>query len=441
MYKKPLRIVAVLAVVLVLSAAIVYISSYEFFGGKFSLGQDSYNLAEKSDDSFSELESLPEQSEGDSETENSVQSAGDSVSKAQNPETDLSVIDDYENKYFIKKLSDENKYYFCEIYKAVLEHKDYVTFDIPIYEDELSVLMYILNYDCPELIHLKGDYFLENTGDGAKYVSKLKLQYCMTEDEYISAVNELDKFFGQLVSDLNGMEEYEKEKYVYDYIFNLCHYDELSELGGSAYASLIKGFGRCESFSKAFMWCMRKLGIECICVSGSQNWDEDSMYTEHSWNIVNIDGNWYHVDITVDNVNLGTDSHNSANYGFFNVDDSFVKESHVIDGFYTELGIPVCTHSERNYHKMNNQLIASGDAENKLKDIMLAHFDGEGIDNLSIKFESKTDYEEILDNMKTLMTEFLEGNSDDIFEYNSCYNNLSRTIIINLKKKDISEGE
>ncbi len=429
MGKKPLKAAAAIIAVLIISIGIIYVL--------FNVVPQSKPMYDQS----SEENSIASVDASGDESLDYVESSGVESTEPKELKADLSVIKDYEDKYFVKKLSEENKYYFCELYRAASEHKESVEFDIPVNEDELSVLMHILNYDCPELIHLNGEYFSNKTGDKAEYVNKVTFSYCMTEERYADALNELDIFFEKLVSDLDGKSEYEKEKYVYDYIFTTCNYDELTDISGSAYGALLEGSGRCEAYCKAFMWCMRRLGIECLCVSGARNWDSDSMFSEHSWNIVKIDGDWYHVDITVDNVRHGSEADNPPNYGFFNADDSYINESHEISDFYLKLGIPKCSSFKLNYHKMNNLFVTSGNAEEKLKSIMLEHFDESGIDNLSVRFESSDDYNRILGNMEGFITEFLIDNSEDIFEYNTHYNKLSKTIIINLKKKDTSEGE
>lgn len=438
MNKKPLKTAILIVSVLFMFLGIIYLL---------------FNIMPKQDNEYSKIGSNVEsetyeiqsnEPSPDETVDDKNKSSNTSYAAVSNPKdlkADLSVIEDYDSKYFVKKLSRQNKYYFAELYKAVSEHKESVEFDIPINENELSVLMYILNYDCPELIHLSSDYFSEKTGDKAEYVDKVMFSYCMTEEQYAENIKELEIFFKKLTSDLKGMSEYDKEKYVYDYIFKNCSFDETDNLSGSAYGTLIAGIGRCEGYSKGFLWCMRKLGIECLCVSGLRYWESESFFSEHSWNIVKIDGNWYNVDIAVDNVQVGGQYDNPPNYGFFNVDDVCINESRKINDFYKKLGIPKCRASELNYHKMNNLFISSGNAEEKLKSILAKHFDDLGIDNLSVRFESYEDYNRILGNIEEFIREFLIGNSEDIFEYNTYYNELSKTIIINLKKKDISEGE
>ena len=191
----------------------------------------------------------------------------------------------------------------------------------------LDKLMQLLNYDCPELINVTGDYSPIYIGNDDRYVSGVGLYYNMDNQEYEKCRNELSDFIDDMKSSLEGKSDYEKEKYVYDYIFDNCMYDEYTDNSGSVYGALIEHKARCEGISKSFMLCMRELGIDCITVVGVPLWENNGAYSNHSWNIVKVDGNWYHVDITADNVSDEFNPDTSPLYGFMNSDDEFTYQS------------------------------------------------------------------------------------------------------------------
>lgn len=399
----------------------------------FSEHSSAESEIQRSFEGSSEPESSVEES-----SEISVQSSEEENSVPPKPRKataeDLEVIQNYETKYFVKKLTDEQKYYFAELYSAAVNFEESAVFYSPIPEDDLTTLMYLLNYDCPELIHINGDYFPVYTGEELKYVSSVKLNYVMDKKKYQSAMSELKRFFDDLKKTLNGKTDLEKEKYVYDYIFDNCIYNETNELSGSVYSTLISHFGRCESYSKAFMWCMRELGIETISVSGPQNWDPESAFADHSWNIIKLNGKYYHLDITVDNVQGDTDSYNPPNYGFFNVNDDAIAGGRTINEVYTSLGVPNCESMELNYHVLNGCYIKSGKAsKDKIFELLGQSFNDEGINALSIKFENKEEYENVLQNLESWVSEFITNNSDEPYTYINYYNNLSQCIVIDAK--------
>ncbi len=58
------------------------------------------------------------------------------------------------------------------------------------------------------------------------------------------------------------------------------------------YGALVKGVAVCEGYSKAYQYMLNQLGIEnYLCSSQSLN---------HVWNIVKLNGKYYHVDVTFD---------------------------------------------------------------------------------------------------------------------------------------------
>ena len=358
------------------------------------------------------------------------------ISYAPLPDADTSVITDYDKKYFVKRLDHDQLYYFTEIYKAATQYKNKVRFDRPIEDSKLNALMFLLNYDCPELIHLTGDYYPEYTDETMYMVSGLKFSYCLSQKEYASDLKQLEDYFAELEKKLSGKTDTEKERYIYDLIFDNCQYNEQNKLSGSVYGVLIKHIGRCEGFCKTIMWTMRRLSVECLCISGQQSWSETAIYSEHSWNLIKLDGEWYNLDITVDNIKSPGKYDNPPCYGFYNVTDSFVSQSRDINQIYIDLGIPQCTSDKLNYHIQNGLLLKSGSAgEEEIDKLLEKHFTENGIDDLSIKFESENDYNNAVTNIDTWINNFMQNHSGDDFEHKLYYNSLSDTIAVKIYKK------
>lgn len=98
-----------------------------------------------------------------------------------------------------------------------------------------------------------------------------------------------------------GMTDAEKVKAIHDYIIQNCSYDyahvDLEKDGywSTAEGPLLKGKAICSGYSAAFHVCMDALNIPNSSIGG-----EVSDGTGHAWNMVQIDGNWYHIDLTFD---------------------------------------------------------------------------------------------------------------------------------------------
>lgn len=392
-------------------------------------------------------EPIPESSVTESSVENSTVSQSESSaenSTVSQPESSVSsetsadVPYEYEfrNKYFVNELSESMLKNFTDAYDAVSNFERSVTFEQPIPLDELDTIMFLLNYDCPELIQISGDYFPEYIDSEQKTVSAVSFSYIMDEKQHKKAIRQLDSFFANLKKNTADMTELQKEKYVYDFIFNNCVYNETDIMSGSAYGALIKQKGRCEAICKSFMWCMRELGIECMCVSGEQNWNTESLYSSHSWNIVKINGEYYHLDITVDCIPVEDGYKYPPNYGFFNVNDSFVSKGRTIYDLFTSLGVPKCNSLKDNYHIMNGLYVnGKTDAEEDFNNILSKHFDN-GFYNISIKFKRTSDFELMVENCDNWIVNFLNSVSTEPYDYHYYYYDFSNTITIYATKSE-----
>ncbi len=111
---------------------------------------------------------------------------------------------------------------------------------------------------------------------------------------------ELTKSMQAALSCINpNMTAAEKVVQVHNYLALTCAYDYENYQTGSiprdsytAYGALVKRKAVCQGYSLAFELLMQQLGIPCVIV------ESDSM--NHAWNAVQLDGAWYHVDVTWD---------------------------------------------------------------------------------------------------------------------------------------------
>lgn len=344
---------------------------------------------------------------------------------------DTSIIDHFSEKPFVKKLSDEMLLPFAEMYKAVINCERSVRFQKPVHTETLDKLMLLLNYECPELIHVKGDYSTIYADEQEQMVSTVSFYYNMSPQDYKTNLEKTEAYLSTLQKTLEGKSDYEKEKAVYDMIFRQCVYDETSENAGSVYGALLEHRARCEGISKAFMWCMRRLGLECITVVGEPTWTTNALFVNHSWNLVKLGKSWYHVDLTSDNLQSDDVHNNPALYGFLNVDDSFVYQSRILSPYYREMGVPACTDTTLNYHRRSGLQLKDGEGiKEGFYRVLDNHFE-QGEDNeFPVKLASVSDYDAALESW----TDWLEAYQleNDLGSYsNTVYHNrVAQTICI-----------
>ncbi len=126
-----------------------------------------------------------------------------------------------------------------------------------------------------------------------------------TKDNVASAVDTYENTLNNIVAQANQNGETAKEKaeYVHHYLVKHMIYryeDEVTNGNArTAYDGLVYGEGVCEAYTRAYKAIMDRLGIPCVCVYGVYQVN-DTQSEEHIWNEVQIDGEWYAMDCTMD---------------------------------------------------------------------------------------------------------------------------------------------
>lgn len=79
--------------------------------------------------------------------------------------------------------------------------------------------------------------------------------------------------------------------FLHDYLATHAQYDETLRFR-DAYTILVKGTGVCQAYTLAYRLLLNRVNITSGTVTSTS--------LNHIWNIILIDGNWYHVDVTWD---------------------------------------------------------------------------------------------------------------------------------------------
>ena len=163
-----------------------------------------------------------------------------------------------------------------------------------------------------------------------------------------------DEITGALYSFVSELTVPDKSTYstvraVFDRLVDTCSYDELN-LDQSLYSVMVSGSGVCASFSKAFEFIMQCLGIPCTVVYGHLTQQEGVLGTTlgHEWNCVNIDGSWYHVDVTSA---LAVDKEDElSRYRFLCVTTNEIQKTHRIEN---PVPVPDCSDDSLDFFSLN----------------------------------------------------------------------------------------
>ncbi len=169
--------------------------------------------------------------------------------------------------------------------------------------------------DSPELFYLGGTYEYAMSGGRVLYASPA---YTLTGDALADARAEYDRTIADILSGLDeAWTDAETALYLHDYMVTHYTYDE-SLTGYDAYQMLMEGTGVCQAYTLTYQALLREAGIDCRYVLSDE--------MDHSWNLVNIDGAWYHADLTFDDPTC--DRLGRANHDYFLVSDKKLAADH-----------------------------------------------------------------------------------------------------------------
>lgn len=171
-------------------------------------------------------------------------------------------------------------------------------FNIAYNEDSRNVIRNIMFYELPDCFHLESSFSMSNNG---KIYTKLIVSYTMSKQEYKENKILWDKAVKEVIGDLDvpALTDEQKALLIHDRLAVRCEYDYENYLDRSipassytAFGCLVLGTSVCQGYSEAYQYLLELVGIDSyLCSSDKLN---------HVWNIVNIDGEIYHVDVTWD---------------------------------------------------------------------------------------------------------------------------------------------
>lgn len=236
-----------------------------------------------------------------------------------------SQIEQFETKketkcfYYYDNLSQDEKTAYLTLYYGFVEYDDSIRMEVQ--EEDLKDVFTAVLYDNPDMFWVDYEYDYMVYSDSVAFSPK----YRLTEDEVKTMQDSVNDKIDEIMTEVNKLDsDYEKELYIHDYIIENTEYDisTLENMGDTVHSVLVSGKSICEGYARTVQILLDKLGIENYLVTGDT--ESDGEILPHMWNIVNIDGDNYHLDVTWDDLNDEFDTV----YFYFNVTDEYISRDH-----------------------------------------------------------------------------------------------------------------
>lgn len=142
----------------------------------------------------------------------------------------------------------------------------------------------------------------------------LKFHMNHSDGEFQERYAKVKRIIAEVQENLDdSMTDLDKLLWIHEYVVEHIYYNDTKEaavhMGGT---TLARGYGVCEGYAKAMMLFLKAENIPCKTVDAG----------DHEWLAVRIDGKWYHVDPTWDDLSAGR---TGTHYYLMRNDDEYVN--------------------------------------------------------------------------------------------------------------------
>ena len=268
-----------------------------------------------------------------------------------------------EYAYHYTRLSEEEQALYVDILEALSACASDVHIDLVEEEAFDKVFQCVMN-DHPEIFYVDGYTFIKYTKGEEITGNAFSGSYLYDREELAQRNEQIEKKVTEI---LDGMPtdggDYEKVKYIYEYLVANTEYVRGADDNQNICSVFLGGESVCQGYAKAAQYLFRKSDIYSVFVSGKVDGGED-----HVWNLVRINGAYYHVDITWGDASYVAGEADNGfdgklpqiNYEYLCVPDSQICRTHTIDSI---VPIPACDSMEANYYVKEGAYFTEPDME------------------------------------------------------------------------------
>lgn len=285
------------------------------------------------------------------------------------------------------QLDSVQKSVYDEVYTGILDGEESISVSEKITEDDLQrVFDAVINTADFELVCPTRKYNFKYDSV-TNEVYRVDPKYETSLEARTAMVEAVDEVANEVVSQTQGLDEFQTVQYFHDYVVLNCSYSSDGEYYDDAYGALVDGSAVCEGYARAFKYLCDKASIPCELVIGYTD-------VEHMWNVVQINGNWYHIDLTWDDPKNKDGDYIS--YSYFNLTEEEILADHTIDDSYE---VPSAVSTDMDYYRYYGLVVDSLDDFESVLYGSVYDACSAGKAYVYLKASTKETYQEVLDSL------------------------------------------
>ena len=240
------------------------------------------------------------------------------------------------DRLYYDRLGDQEKAAYDILVRGFSTRQSIV--NVPYKRDaDLKSLILAIKYEHPEFYYV--DLYATVVYRNSLF-EEYHLVYRYSEEETREKDRMIESAVRSILRDTEHVSEYRREMIIHDRIVRNVTYGEKEDTVYKAHTMegvFLDQLSVCEGISMAFIYLCRKVGIPCALIVGDlmiASSYQEKKYNGHAWNLVEIEGHTYYVDVTNDNYRYGYLSHT-----YFNLSEQLISTTHRLP---TDIRLPRC---------------------------------------------------------------------------------------------------
>lgn len=306
---------------------------------------------------------------GEGNTAQSMAAAGAAAPAASGEEAALLPREDQSGRYCYETLTEDEKLWYEDMY-AIMSgmHQEMILSlqgNDTVGEQGMDKVFQCVMNDHPELFYVKGYTYTHYTYGGETTKFSFSGSYTMDMAEREERQEQIDAAVETCLQGISQeASDYEKMKYVYEYLITSTEYDQQAVDNQNICSVFIGRRSVCQGYAKATQYLLEKLGIRSTLVIGTVYGNES-----HAWNLVQLDGAYYYVDTTwgdasyqilEEGSSVSEESLPAINYDYLCVTTEQLLKTHAIDNV---VPLPRCVAMDDNYYVREGAYFTAYDEE------------------------------------------------------------------------------
>lgn len=270
--------------------------------------------------------------------------------------------DEGHQEYYFELLNEKEQRGYREILQGIRDYEEKFYLSLS-GDDEIDKVYHAVLKDHPELFWVHNREKVYKTTYSGKDYCQFAPGYSYTETERQEISQAMENAYQEVLAQIpEGADDYDKVMTVYTYIIDNTEY-VVSDDDQSIAGTFWKKQAVCAGYAGAVQYLLERLNIPCIYVEG----DAVNSDQGHAWNIVQLNGQYYYVDVTngdqpdfLEGYASVLAEHKTTIYDYL---CPFPQEYELNYTASDEFEVPACTATDMNFYVRNGACFDSYDWE------------------------------------------------------------------------------